>query len=137
MANPFVHIELGTDDPQKAKQFYSELFKWQTEESPNPVSGGVYTFIKTGEGTTGGIFKKPMADAPNIWLPYVLVDNVENILKKAHKLGAMVVVERKEVPGMGAFGIISDPGGAMLGIWENSMSTASIGGTEREGAKPV
>jgi predicted enzyme related to lactoylglutathione lyase len=26
MANPFVHVELHTQDPQAAKKFYGELF---------------------------------------------------------------------------------------------------------------
>ena len=32
MANPFVHVELNTPDPEKAKAFYSKLFQWQLEE---------------------------------------------------------------------------------------------------------
>jgi predicted enzyme related to lactoylglutathione lyase len=35
MANPFVHIELHTQDPEKAKKFYSELFDWTLEEYPD------------------------------------------------------------------------------------------------------
>jgi predicted enzyme related to lactoylglutathione lyase len=29
MANPFVHVELSTTDPAKAKTFYSQLFDWK------------------------------------------------------------------------------------------------------------
>ena len=29
MANPFVHIELETNDVAKAKTFYSKLFDWK------------------------------------------------------------------------------------------------------------
>src|SRR5262245_13878721 len=113
MPNPFVHIELSTDNTAKAKSFYNELFQWKTEDMPNEVSGGTYTRIMTGDGASGGIFKKPMPQAPNLWLPYVLVDNVESTLKKAQKLGAQVVVPKTDVPDMGAFGIFTDPTGAM------------------------
>jgi predicted enzyme related to lactoylglutathione lyase len=34
MANPFVHVELNTPDPDKAKAFYSKLFQWQLEDMP-------------------------------------------------------------------------------------------------------
>ncbi len=55
MANPFVHVELNTADPEKAKAFYSNLFQWQLSDVPNPtVPSGTSTTIKVGEGTGGG-----------------------------------------------------------------------------------
>ena len=49
MANPFIHVELNTPDPGKAKEFYSKLFQWQLEEMPNTaVPAGTYTMIKVG-----------------------------------------------------------------------------------------
>ncbi len=52
MANPFVHVELNTPNPEKAKTFYSKLFEWQLEDMPNSaVPDDSYTMIKVGEGT--------------------------------------------------------------------------------------
>ena len=34
MANPFVHVELQTNDLAKAKAFYSRLFDWKLEDVP-------------------------------------------------------------------------------------------------------
>jgi len=40
MANPFVHVELNTTDPTKAKTFYGSLFNWKMEDVPmGPVNG--------------------------------------------------------------------------------------------------
>ena len=59
MANPFVHVELNTPDPEKAKTFYSKLFQWQLEDMANPgVPDGTYTMVKVGDGTGGGIMKQ-------------------------------------------------------------------------------
>jgi uncharacterized protein len=59
VANPFVHVELNTPDPEKAKSFYSELFQWQLEDSPSPlVLNGTYSIISLGEGTGRGIMKQ-------------------------------------------------------------------------------
>ena len=56
MANPFVHVELNTQDVGKAKDFYGKLFDWKLED----MAGGMdYTLIKVGEGTAGGIMKHP------------------------------------------------------------------------------
>jgi uncharacterized protein len=117
MANPFVHIELNTDSPAKSKEFYGQLFSWKFEDMPSPIPGGTYTYIKVGEGTGGGLLKKPMPEAPTMWLPYVLVDNVDETVKKAKKLGAQIILEKMVVK-EGIFGIFLDPSGAALGVWE-------------------
>jgi len=53
MGNPFVHVELHTQDPHRAKKFYEELFDWKLEDMP----GMDYTVINVGEGTGGGMMK--------------------------------------------------------------------------------
>jgi predicted enzyme related to lactoylglutathione lyase len=74
--------------------------------------------IKVGEGTGGGLMKNPMPGAPSSWVPYVLVDDVRAATAKAKSLGATLMKDVSEVPGMGWFSIITDPTGAMLGLWE-------------------
>ena len=58
------------------------------------------------------------AGAPSAWMAYVLVDDLKRTTDKARSLGATVMKEATEVPGMGSFTIITDPTGAMLGLWE-------------------
>lgn len=53
MANSFVHVELNTTDPAKAKAFYSQLFNWTMTDMPMGP-GMVYTMISPGEGAGGG-----------------------------------------------------------------------------------
>ena len=53
-----------------------------------------------------------------MWMPYVLVDNVDATLEKAREMGAKVVVEKTTIPEMGAYGAFVDPAGAALGVWE-------------------
>ena len=118
MANPFVHVELNTPDPQKAKTFYSKLFQWQLEDMPNPaVADGSYTLIKVGEGTGGGIMKQ-VPGGPSGWLAYVQVDDIHASTQKAKSLGATVMKDVTEVMGAGWLSIIIDPTGAALGLWK-------------------
>lgn len=116
MANPFVHVELNTTDLPKAKAFYSKLFDWQLEDMPMP--NGTYTMIRVGEGTGGGMMKHPMPGAPSAWLAYVLVDDIAASTAKAKSLGATVIQDVMEVMGAGWLSIISDPTGAVLGLWK-------------------
>lgn len=116
MANPFVHVELNTTDPKKAKDFFSKLFDWDLEDvEMGPV--GTYTMIRVGDGTAGGIMKHPMPGAPSLWIPYVLVDDLEAATRRAKELGAKIIKEMVEVPDRGWFSIFIDPTGATLGLW--------------------
>jgi len=116
MANPFVHCELATHDVAKAKTFYSKLFDWKLEDMPMP--DGTYTLINVGEGTGGGMMKHPMPNAPALWMPYVLVEDVHVATKKVRDLGGTVMRDVTEVPNMGWFSILVDPTGAHLGLWQ-------------------
>jgi predicted enzyme related to lactoylglutathione lyase len=120
MANAFVHVELNTTDLDKAKDFYGKLFKWTLEDVPMGP-GGTYTLIKVGEGTGGGMMKHPMPGAPSAWLAYVLVDEIKAATEKARALGATIVQDVVEVPGMGWLSILIDPTGAALGLWQAKM----------------
>jgi predicted enzyme related to lactoylglutathione lyase len=51
MGNPFVHVELTSNDVGKAKTFYNTLFDWKLEDMP--MGDMTYTMIKVGEGTGG------------------------------------------------------------------------------------
>ena len=117
MGNPFIHVELNSDNRDRSKKFYGQLFKWEFSDSPSPVPEGIYTHIKVGEGTGGGIMKK-IPGAPTMWIPYVLVDSVDETIKKARQLGATICVEKMSVPDMGSLGIFVDPDGATLAVWE-------------------
>jgi hypothetical protein len=117
MANPFVHVELNTTDPAAARKFYGQLFDWKMEDMD--MGGGLtYTVIRPGDGTGGGLMQHPMPGAPSSWLAYVNVDDVRKSTEQARSLGAQVLKEVTEVPGMGWFSIILDPTGAALGLWQ-------------------
>src|SRR5258708_38619238 len=117
MANPFVHVELSTTDVSKAKSFYGALFNWKLEDV-EMGPGFTYTMIKVGEGTGGGMMKQLIPGAPSSWLAYVLVNDIQAATQKAKSLAATIMRDVMEVPGAGWLSIITDPTGAMLGLWK-------------------
>ncbi len=123
MVNPFVHVELNSNDLPRAKDFYGKLFDWKFEDVP--MDGGAYTLIKVGDGTGGGMMVNPIPNAPSWWLAYVLVDDVAAATKKAKSLGAKVMKDVSEVKGMGSFSILIDPTGATIALWEAKPRSAS------------
>ena len=115
MGNPFVHVELHATDVAKAKKFYGQLLSWELQDMPGDM---LYTMIGVGEGTGGGMMTNPMPGAPSHWMPYIMVTDLAASTSRAKKLGAKVVQEKTEVPNMGAFIIITDPVGAVVGLFE-------------------
>lgn len=120
MPNPFVHVELNTTDVAKATAFYRQMFDWQLKDMPMP--DGSYTLIEVGEGTGGGLMKHPVPDAPSLWLPYILVDDINRATAKAAELGGRVLKGVTEVPNMGSFSIVEDPTGAAFGLWQTKTA---------------
>jgi len=116
MGNPFVHVELNTNDLSKAKTFYSKLFDWKLEDLYMPGNG--YTLIKVCEGTGGGMMKQPAPGAPSAWVAYVGVDDIKAATQKAKSLGAKIMMDSHEIPGIGWFSTIVDPTGAVLNLWK-------------------
>ena len=115
MGNPFVHIELTTSDVGKAKSFYKSLFDWKLKDV-DMGGGQTYTMIDVGNGTGGGMFEMP--GAPIAWVPYAAVGDVAKSTEKARSLGATILKEKSEVPGMGWYSIFKDPTGALIALWE-------------------
>ena len=117
MANPFVHVELHTNDLARAKEFYGKLFAWKLQDMPMP-GGGSYTMIDVGGGTGGGMMVNQAPGTPPHWMSYVGVDDIRAATRKAQDLGAKVVVDVTEVGQYGTMSVITDPTGATLALWQ-------------------
>jgi hypothetical protein len=113
MPNPFVHMELATDDVPRARSFYAELFGWKMTETPMD-----YTLFSTGRAPGGGILRRP-PEAPVGWSAYVGVADAAATIEKAKALGATVLRERTLIsPEFGHFAVLRDPTGAALCLHE-------------------
>jgi len=117
MGNPFVHVELHTNDLKRAREFYSKLFDWKLQDAPMP-GGGSYTLIEVGSGTGGGMMTNQAPGTPPHWLAYVGFDDIRASTKKAKDLGAKVVVDVTEVGEYGTMSVITDPTGATIAMWQ-------------------
>ena len=97
MGNPFVHIELVSTDVDKAKSFYGKLFNGSLDVDMGDM---IYTLVKVGDGTGGGLMQNPMPDGHSMWIAYVKVGNVKKATSKAKALGAKVKkdVTRSKAP---------------------------------------
>ncbi len=117
----FVWNELYTPDPAASIAFYAGLTGC-SERSMTMNDGGTYHILERDGRGRAGVMKPPAPDGaslpmPQQWMPYVQVASCDDAIAKAKQLGANVhVVE--DAPGVGRFGIFSDPLGGMLGVMQ-------------------
>ena len=112
----FSWCELMTTDVEAAKQFYTQLLGWTTEDMP--ADGMTYTVVKAGGAEVGGMMPIPpqVTGAPPRWGAYVTVDDVDATARKAEELGAKTVVPLTDIANVGRFYSFQDPQGAVVSV---------------------
>lgn len=115
--------ELMTTNTKAAAAFYGKLFGWQAEpfNAPGaPAGGPPYTLFKLDPNTmgVGGMMQTQDPKMPAQWIPYVVVDNVDQALANAVKLGAKTCLPVMSVGEIGRIAVIQDPQGATIGLHE-------------------
>jgi uncharacterized protein len=123
MPGSFVHLELNTDDTDRAKEFYQQLFGWDYTEWP--MGDSIYWGVKTPQPPGGGIQTKPMPHAPTQWVPYISVDDVHDTVARARSAGAEIIVDFMKVGDAGEMAIVRDPTGATIGLWKEIAQAAA------------
>jgi predicted enzyme related to lactoylglutathione lyase len=117
----FSWTDLTTTDPDAAKRFYTSLFGWEVEDIP-VGEGMVYSMMKVGGKNVAAISAQPQqqrdAGVPPVWNSYVTVDSADAALARARELGATVHADAFDVMDAGRMGVIQDPQGAYVEVWE-------------------
>jgi hypothetical protein len=116
MHRAFVHLELNTDDVDRARDFYRDVLGWSFNSVD--MGGDKYVQIATPKPPGGGIQVKPQRTMASAWMPYVLVEDVLSTVTRARRAGGKVVVDRTVMPGFGVLAIMTDPTGATFAVWE-------------------
>lgn len=128
MANAFVTsgmfswVELMTNDPKAAKDFYSQVFGWQFKfESASDVQ---YTEILVAGRSAGGIMPTPAGcPVPPCWSNYVTVADIASVVAQAPLLGGSITFGPKDIPGVGRCAVVRDGQGASLLAIQYAMKT--------------
>lgn len=115
----FCWNECGTRDAAAARKFYTELVGWTIEDLD--MGGMNYSIIKTASGEqVGGLYQMDgpqFEGVPPHWLPYILVQSVDETTAKCVELGGTVKMPPTDIPGMGRFSVICDPTGAVIALF--------------------
>jgi predicted enzyme related to lactoylglutathione lyase len=114
--DPVVHLELHTGNLSHASDFYTRVFGWPAKTVE--VGHCRYLSLKLGDGIEGGIVEHHGEDS--LWLPYVEVADLVEVIERARALGATVALEPREGP-VGWRSILTVPSGARIALWQSKV----------------
>lgn len=121
MANTFDWIEIKTKNIEETANFYESLFGWKIIEKETAEGLDVWIFDTGSEPRVqnlqrGGIWLRPEGEPLGV-VVYIVVDDIESVLKKVTELGGKIVTPKTpQDPNFRA--CFTDLSGNLLGLWE-------------------
>lgn len=110
-------LDLFTSDPDRAEQFYGRLFGW-TAEHTGPEFGHYINFSLNGVRIAGMMRNDGSQGMPDSWSLYLSTPDAKATTESARENGGQVLLEPMQVGDLGTMGMVADPGGAAVGLWE-------------------
>ena len=108
----FVWYELVSPDKDAAKKFYTALLGWEWKDE-DMGELGIYPMSHTGDVYHCGVIS-PQEGMPPHWMAYVTVADVDKACEQATELGGTVMMPGTDIPNVGRFAVLEDPGGAVI-----------------------
>ncbi len=114
-----IYFEIEADDPQRAIDFYSQVFGWRFSQGEGPER---YWRIDA-EGSDGGLLPRSAIRPPaqcgaNAFVCSFEVENFDATQQTIQKLGGTVVEAKFPVPGQSWQGYFMDTEGNTFGIFQ-------------------
>ncbi len=125
MTNRPIHFEIQADDPERAAQFYRDVFGWEITkwEGGQMEYWMVMTAPKESKepGINGGLLRRPVKTdekqcGANAFVTTMVVENYDETAKKIEKAGGKVAMPKFALIGMAWQGYYLDTEGNTFGI---------------------
>ena len=113
-------VDLTTSDPGRSRAFYGELFGWTADESAAEF-GGYFNFRKDDVLVAGCMPSMPGPGPSDVWSVYLATDDAGKTLEAAAAAGGQVLVPAMVVGDLGTMAVVTDPGGAGIGMWQPGL----------------
>jgi predicted enzyme related to lactoylglutathione lyase len=119
-----VYFQIPSDDLERSKEFYNQLFGWKIDKFPANTPEGMENWMVTttddkGNNAVGGGMSKRQMPQQQI-TNFIDVKSVDEYSSKVEELGGKVVVPKTAVPGMGYYAVCVDTENNSFGIFESN-----------------
>lgn len=111
-------VDMACADLEAAAKFYGDLFGWEVPEQPNSAEMGGYRRAQLAGDDVAGLMPLMQDGQPQVWSTYVSVEDADGTSAKVKAAGGTVMFEPMDVMGLGKMAVFSDPGGAVIGVWQ-------------------
>jgi predicted enzyme related to lactoylglutathione lyase len=113
----FIWYDVMTSDTKAGAAFYRDVIEWSAQEHPM-ADGSTYTVFSKGPTMVAGLMAIPeplrREGARPCWSGYIAVDDVDADAARVKAAGGTVQRAPADIPGVGRFAVVADPGGAVF-----------------------
>ncbi len=120
--------DLIAHDPDDAKRFYADVFGWTPASLPDHPASAYTLFMLHGKRVAGLTPMSPgMIDqgVPPMWVSYILVDDIDEVVARVEPLGGSVRLAPMDVMDSGRMSMIADPTGGSVCLWQAGTHTGA------------
>jgi uncharacterized protein len=118
----FVWYDVMTSEPKAAASFYSDVIGWDAQEYP--MEDRTYTVFRKGPVMVAGLMPIPETMRATgmrpCWSGYVAVEDVDGDAVRVKDAGGAIQRGPEDIPGVGRFAVVSDPGGAVFLLFKSN-----------------
>ncbi|MEU6097197.1 VOC family protein [Streptomyces sp. NPDC047079] len=107
-------VELLTRAPERVTDFYTTVFGWSVNASPEYTQWGIDGDDFGGMTTMGDVFPP---EVPTHWLPYFAVEDVDGMASVAMDAAGSLLMEPTSVQNGPRIAVLKDPQGAVFGMY--------------------
>lgn len=117
-------LDLTVTDAPGVRDFYARVVGWTFEGHEMADGKGSWEdyvmMASDGEAIAGVCHDRgPNKGLPSVWLPYIVVADLNASLAACREAGGHVIGDPRVVPGHGRFAVIRDPAGAAMALFQS------------------
>ncbi|MCX2745304.1 VOC family protein [Mangrovivirga sp. M17] len=116
MNNGWLWNELWTTDLDSSLDFYKGLVQYNAEKVEQAKAP--YYIFSRDDKKLSGVIKNPIREGRSAWMPYIKVENVDEVVAKAEAAGAYIMMKPDKGIRNGKVAVLIDPLGAQLTVQE-------------------
>ncbi|MEM5776612.1 MAG: VOC family protein [Anaerolineaceae bacterium] len=118
-----VHFEIHADEPERAMQFYANVFGWKFDKWDGPNDYWLTTTGPDAEPGINGAIQKRVNSSMST-MNTIEAPSLDEVLTQVTGNGGKILQHRVAVPGVGYMAICADTEGNPFGVMQRDSAAA-------------